>query len=1077
MKRIFTQLTASLLLMMAGVLIFPISAPAATDDETKSYQIKMNVNEGGKVVTSATQAPEGSSVSLWTYVKKGYQRETFTVTTSDGQDVELIPIVGTSTTELLTNGKCDGTFGGWEKTDAGSGWKVNTEKNQICWASSYQTCTLWQTFNLEDYGISDSEIDKGNVACSASADMMSIWEKNGQGARVAEVKVEMQDASGNVIKTVTVLDDLSYIEDWKSYNTTFNLVNGTRKLKYVVRGQDAIIWNGNFGPAYRNLSLTITSTGSESGFTMPAADVTVNAVFSKEGGGTVVTPEPTITYETTDDYCLITATGEGEVKLYVDGTEIENPCMWDRTDQDQTVTVTATAQEDGKEMSTVTLQIKIPKKEGGTTAPTISYEITDDYCLITATGEGMIILYVNDTEVENPCMWDRTDQDQEITVTAVDEINGNVVTEAIWIPKKEGGSAFTGKVCIDNIYYNLNGDDKTAEVTYNVKYEGYIEGDLVIPEKVTYEGVEYTVTSIGESAFYSTNYVDPTSVKIPGTVTTIREYAFRSCDFRIIEIPEGVTTIGKQAFYSCTYCHELYLPSTLTSIGSQAFGWGNLTKVFSSTENPCELPEDAFDEDRYQAATLGVPVGAISNYQNTNYWNKFQKIVETETIAGADGKPLRYYLYSDSKTAEVAHMDYSGKIVIPEKVTIKGVEYTVTTIGEEAFYECEDLTSVSIPGSVTTIADFAFYACSGLSSITIPGSVTTIGYSAFDSCSGLTSITIPGSVTTIDNYAFYDCSGLTSITIPEGVTTIGKGVFGNCSGLTSITIPNSVTTIGYHAFRGCSGLTSITIPGSVTTIDNYAFLSCSGLTSITIPASVTTLGVNPFEDCSRLASMKVESGNTKYDSRDGCNAIILKEENTLVSGCKNTIIPNTVTSIGEDAFAGIETLTAIEIPNSVTSIGRYAFVDCQGLTSITLPNSLTSIGELALSYCDNLSSVVIPGSVTQLGKWVFYNSPALKEIHCQIQEPIEVHNQFFSTNTYSEATLYVPTGTKEKYQSTASWNLFTNIVEEEVTAIDRILLGQQGSMTVYDLKGRKINPSQVRKGHVYIVNGKKTVVR
>ena len=1054
MKRIFTQLTASLLLMMAGVLIFPISAPAATDDETKSYQIKMNVNEGGKVVTSATQAPEGSSVSLWTYVKKGYQRETFTVTTSDGQDVELIPIVGTSTTELLTNGKCDGTFGGWEKTDAGSGWKVNTEKNQICWASSYQTCTLWQTFNLEDYGISDSEIDKGNVACSASADMMSIWEKNGQGARVAEVKVEMQDASGNVIKTVTVLDDLSYIEDWKSYNTTFNLVNGTRKLKYVVRGQDAIIWNGNFGPAYRNLSLTITSTGSESGFTMPAADVTVNAVFSKEGGGTVVTPEPTITYETTDDYCLITATGEGEVKLYVDGTEIENPCMWDRTDQDQTVTVTATAQEDGKEMSTVTLQIKIPKKEGGTTAPTISYEITDDYCLITATGEGMIILYVNDTEVENPCMWDRTDQDQEITVTAVDEINGNVVTEAIWIPKKEGGSAFTGKVCIDNIYYNLNGDDKTAEVTYNVKYEGYIEGDLVIPEKVTYEGVEYTVTSIGESAFYSTNYVDPTSVKIPGTVTTIREYAFRSCDFRIIEIPEGVTTIGKQAFYSCTYCHELYLPSTLTSIGSQAFGWGNQTKVFSSTENPCELPEDAFDEDRYQAATLGVPVGAISNYQNTNYWNKFQKIVETETIAGADGKPLRYYLYSDSKTAEVAHMDYSGKIVIPEKVTIKGVEYTVTTIGEEAFYECEDLTSVSIPGSVTTIADFAFYACSGLSSITIPGSVTTIGYSAFDSCSGLTSITIPGSVTTIDNYAFYDCSGLTSITIPEGVTTIGKGVFGNCSGLTSITIPNSVTTIGYHAFRGCSGLTSITIPGRVTTIDNYA-----------------------FEDCSRLASMKVESGNTKYDSRDGCNAIILKEENTLVSGCKNTIIPNTVTSIGEDAFAGIETLTAIEIPNSVTSIGRYAFVDCQGLTSITLPNSLTSIGELALSYCDNLSSVVIPGSVTQLGKWVFYNSPALKEIHCQIQEPIEVHNQFFSTNTYSEATLYVPTGTKEKYQSTASWNLFTNIVEEEVTAVDRILLGQQGSITVYDTKGRKINPSQVRKGHVYIVNGKKTVVR
>ena len=1034
MKRIFTQLTASLLLTMAGVLIFPISAPAATDDETKSYQIKMNVNEGGKVVTSATQAPEGSSVSLWTYVKKGYQRETFTVTTSDGQDVELIPIVGTSTTELLTNGKCDGTFGGWEKTDGGSGWKVNTEKNQICWASSYQTCTLWQTFNLEDYGISDSEIDKGNVACSASADMMSIWEKNGQGARVAEVKVEMQDASGNVIKTVTVLDDLSYIEDWKSYNTTFNLVNGTRKLKYVVRGQDAIIWNGNFGPAYRNLSLTITSTGSESGFTMPAADVTVNAVFSNGGSGTVVTPEPTITYETTDDYCLITATGEGEVKLYVDGTEVENPCMWDRTDQDQTVTVTATAQEDGKEMSTVTLQIKIPKKEGGTTAPTISYEITDDYCLITATGEGMIILYVNDTEVENPCMWDRTDQDQEITVTAVDEINGNVVTEAIWIPKKEGGSAFTGKVCIDNIYYNLNGDNMTAEVTYNKQNVGYLKGEVVIPEKVTYEGVEYTVTSIGEYAFKNNNSISPSSVTIPGTVTTIGKSAFEGCNLTVVEIPEGVTTIGDRAFYSCTEYYDLILPSTLTSIGSQAFAWANQTKIFSAMENPCEIPGNAFEEYQFETATLYVPAEAKSKYQNTNYWSKFQNIVEGEIkkIAGADGNSLYYILYSDSKTAEVIRMGvYSGKIDIPEKVTSKGVEYTVTSIGDEAFNECVNLTSVTIPNSVTTIGDNAFYECSGLTSINIPGSVTTIG--------------------------------------------------------------------------------------------DYAFDSCSGITTVTIPKGVTTLGDNPFWGCSGLTSMKVESGNAKYDSRNGCNAIIEKATNTLVSGCKNTTIPNTVTTIGEDAFGGLETLTSIDIPNSVTSIESYAFSGCSGLTSISLsdgltsigedafygcqsltsislPKSLTSIGEWAfsscgalvsmeipegvtkmewqiLSYCQALTSVTIPASVSEFAGYVFYGSEALKEIHCHILEPSAISEYVFDPKNYSTATLYVPKGTKEKYQSTASWNLFTNIVEEEVTAIDRILLGQQGSMTVYDLKGRKINPSQVRKGHVYIVNGKKTVVR
>jgi hypothetical protein len=308
-------------------------------------------------------------------------------------------------------------------------------------------------------------------------------------------------------------------------------------------------------------------------------------------------------------------------------------------------------------------------------------------------------------------------------------------------------------------------------------------------------------------------------------------------------------------------------------------------------------------------------------------------------------------------------------------------------------------------------------------------------------------------------------------------TKIKYWAFENNENIAFVLISDSVTEIETGAFCGCKGLMGITIPDSVLTIGDSAFKNCSALTSVVIGKSVNEIYPNSFTDCTSLASIVVSDGNKKYDSRNNCNAIIEKTSNALIAGCKNTIIPNTVTSIGEDAFAGIETLTAIEIPNSVTSIGRYAFVDCQGLTSITLPNSLTSIGELALSYCDNLSSVVIPGSVTQLGKWVFYNSPALKEIHCQIQEPIEVHNQFFSTNTYSEATLYVPTGTKEKYQSTASWNLFTNIVEEEVTAIDRILLGQQGSITVYDTKGRKINPSQMRKGHVYIVNGKKTVVR
>lgn len=173
---------------------------------------------------------------------------------------------------------------------------------------------------------------------------------------------------------------------------------------------------------------------------------------------------------------------------------------------------------------------------------------------------------------------------------------------------------------------------------------------------------------------------------------------------------------------------------------------------------------------------------------------------------------ISYSVNTTNKTASVVsnyYGAYSGNIIIPETIIYDNTTYSVTSIGEDAFYGCSGLTSAIIGNSVKSIGESAFDSCSGLTSVTIGNSVKSIGEGAFRYCSGLTSVTIPNSVTFIGEDAFSDCSGLTSVTIPNAVISIGYGAFSDCSGLTSVTIGNSVTSIGEIAFYGCSGLTKL----------------------------------------------------------------------------------------------------------------------------------------------------------------------------------------------------------------------------------------------------------------------------
>ncbi|MCI7351067.1 MAG: leucine-rich repeat protein [Ruminococcus sp.] len=357
------------------------------------------------------------------------------------------------------------------------------------------------------------------------------------------------------------------------------------------------------------------------------------------------------------------------------------------------------------------------------------------------------------------------------------------------------------------------------------------------------------------------------------------------------------------------------------------------------------------------------------------------------------------------------------------KESIKSVviDNGVTSIGKNAFFLCNNLTSINIPISVTSIEESALQGCTNLTSINIPDSVKSIGKLALQGCNNLISINIPSSVTSIGNGVFSNCSSLSDINvepgntmfssesgvlfdknktklikypinksgdsydIPNSVTSIGAGAFANCNNLASITIPSSVTAIENDAFAHCKSIASITIPDSVNSIGYGAFYNCTSLSEVTIPDSVDSIGDSAFYNCTRLTSIT---------------------------------IPDSVNSIGESTFSGCTSLTSITIPDRVTSIGIGAFSGCTSLTSITIPNSVTSIGDFAFGNCTSLTSITIPDSVNSIGYGAFYGCTSLKSI-------------FLPDSLFDIGEDAIPTSaTQIKYT-----------VETESTVINKVTLG------------------------------------
>ena len=669
---------------------------------------------------------------------------------------------------------------------------------------------------------------------------------------------------------------------------------------------------------------------------------------------------------------------------------------------------------------------------------------------------------------------------------------------------------------VDGIYYRTSIFTKnTAYVTHSgTSYTESVEyqGEVVIPESVTYNGKTYTIASIGGYAFAGCPGL--TSVTIPNTVTTINQNAFNGCTgLKTIECKATTPpALGDNAFTS--YDATLVVPSSSESVYKSAAGWSNFKFKEESSETPGSgenSGEDSGSDNSGSDNTYGLACKILNS-------------TDVAIIAGSE--------------------KYTGDIVIPSQVTISGKTYTVTSIADDAFKGCTGLTSITIPSSITSIGSSSFDSCTNLNKVSISDMLSwckiTFGNSLANPLyyaknlylngSLVSKLEIPSAITEIKNYTFYNCTSISTIVFPSGILKIGNSAFVNCSNMTSVTIPNSVTTIDENAFNGCTGLASLTIGSSVGSIGNYAFGNCTGLKSVTslnstpptcgtgvfqgvtissipltVPAGSESLykatytwqdfkykeeaenpGDDPAVETSGLkyniissTDVEVIGGTEKYTGHivipsqttiDGKVYNVTKVGNKAFyecTGLTSVTIPNSVTSIGDFAFTSCSGLTSITIPNSVTSIGDGAFYDCDGLTSITIPNSVTSIGDFAFIYCSGLTCVIIGSSVTSIGDLAFYYCSGLSSvISLSTTPPMCGGTDVFGYVSVENITLEVPSVSVSLYQSADTWKDFGTIKayssasRSESSGIDDIL-ADGDEVEYYNLQGvRVMNPEK-----------------
>ena len=557
-----------------------------------------------------------------------------------------------------------------------------------------------------------------------------------------------------------------------------------------------------------------------------------------------------------------------------------------------------------------------------------------------------------------------------------------------------------------------NYDDQFSNTPIETLYLGRnIDGSARKPFCATATGnaalksvtIGSNVTAINANSFFNCTGLE--TLKLGNNIITIGNDAFNGCSSISgeLKIPNTVTTVGNGAFQNCRSLTDVTIPNSVTSLGYLAFSTCLNLKVVTI-------------EDGTVALTFNIQTG--------NYDDQFSK-TPIETL---------YLGRNINGTSRVPFRDNAvlNKVTIGKDVTmINGSSFQNCTglqtlilgsalieIGNNAFNGCSSLLGISIPNKVTTVGSGAFQGCRSLSFVTIPSSVTSIGSNAFNGCSALKTVTIEDGTVALtfgsDNdftnapietlymgrninstarVPFRNNAALSSVTIGNDVTAINGNSFSNCTGLQSVTLGNALITIGDNSFNGCSNLSgALTIPNKVTTVGAGAFLGCRSLPAVTIPNSVTSIGNDAFSGSSVLKIVTIE---------DGTVALTIGNDNAFANTSVETLyLGRNINSTARVPFRDKTTIKTVTIGNDVTAINANSFYNCTGMTNATIGSRVASLGTNA-----------------------FYGCNGLKELRSLNPTPPTAPNNCFF-DVYKTCTLFVPTGSEDKYRTATEWSKF-----------------------------------------------------